>query len=435
MRKNLLVLTATVALVAAMSGPTVSAHPLEGLGGDKGPPTVHDLMHMQQDDRQPARNMARSGFQECADGRAGAFPCNNVDLLSFIPLSEFDAESGNDVWGWTDPRTGKEYALMGLSNGTGFVDISSPTRPVNLGKLPTQTEPSDWRDIKVYDNHAFIVSEAAGHGLQVFDLTRLRGLAGPPQTFSPDAVYSGFSNSHNIGINEDTGFAYAVGTNTCSGGPHVVNIRDPKAPTFGGCVSGDGYTHDTQVVVYNGPDQRFVGREIAFNSNEDTLTIFDVTDKANPVQLARIPYIGFAYTHQGWLTPDQRYFVLGDELDEFLYQHDTRTYVFDLRSLTTPVQTALGVRNYTARTDAIDHNLYIKGEHIYQANYRAGLRVLDARNVAQADLREVAFFDIYPEDDATEFNGAWSNYPYFSDDVVVVSGIEQGLFVLRPRLG
>lgn len=421
---------AALLIAATVTTGVATAHPLP----DTGPLDANDLMDQFAHDRRPAEPMARSGAVPCVDGMAGEFPCDDVDLLSFIPLAEFDAGAGNDIWGWTDPRGDKEFALMGLDNGTAFVDISSPERPVYLGKLPTRTTASSWRDIKVHDDHAFIVSEARGHGMQVFDLTRLRTLSGPPQTLTPDAEYSGFSNAHNIAINTDTGFAYAVGSNTCSGGLHMVDIRQPKRPSFAGCVSGDGYTHDTQVVVYDGPDQRFTGREIAFSSNEDSLTIVDVTEKAAPVQLARINYAGFAYTHQGWLTPDQRYFVLGDELDEFAFQHNTRTYVFDLVSLTDSIGPTLDVATYTAQTAAIDHNLYSRGDYLYQANYRAGLRVLDARNVAGADFTEVGFFDVYPEDDAAEFNGAWSNYPYFDDGVVIVSGIEQGLFVLRPNL-
>lgn len=434
MRRTLLAVATATLLATTLTSGIAAAHPLH-LDDRKGPPAVGELMHQIEHDRQPAAAMQRRGAVPCVNGQAGEFSCENVDLLSFIPLADFQAGSGNDIWGWTDPRTGRNYALMGLDNGTAFVDISRPTSPRYLGKLPTRTEPSTWRDIKVHDDHAFIVSEAEEHGMQVFDLTRLRDRSGPPQVFTPDALYSGFSNSHNVAINEDTGFAYAVGTDTCGGGPHVVNIRDPKRPTFGGCISGDGYTHDTQVVVYDGPDERFTGREIAFSSNEDTLTVVDVTDKANPVQLARIPYLGFAYTHQGWLTPDQRYFVLGDELDETVFQHNTRTYVFDLVNLTDSVRPALEVETYTAETPAIDHNLYSKGQYLYQANYRAGLRVLDTRNVAGADFDEVGFFDIYPEDDAAEFNGAWSNYPYFDNGTVIVSGIEQGLFVLRPQLG
>ncbi len=44
---------------------------------------------------------------------------------------------GNDIWGWADPMTGREYALMGMTDGTAFVDVTDPDNPAVLGKLPT----------------------------------------------------------------------------------------------------------------------------------------------------------------------------------------------------------------------------------------------------------------------------------------------------------
>ena len=138
-----------------------------------------------------------------------------------MPLADIGGGNGNDIWGWTDSQTNKEYAIMGRTTGTAFVDISDPENPVYLGNLPTHTANSSWRDIKVYNNHAFIVSEASGHGMQIFDLSQLGTVGSPPVTFSNTAHYSDFGNAHNIVINEDSGFAYAVGTSTCSGGLHT----------------------------------------------------------------------------------------------------------------------------------------------------------------------------------------------------------------------
>jgi len=142
----------------------------------------------------------------------GIYPCNGYELVGRIELSEFTASSGNDSWGWTDSTSGKEYAIMGLDNGTAFVDISDGENLVYLGKLPSAGDPISWRDVKVYKDHAFIVSEAAGHGMQVFDLTNLRNVENAPTTFDADARYTGIGSAHNIVINEDTGFAYIVGT-------------------------------------------------------------------------------------------------------------------------------------------------------------------------------------------------------------------------------
>jgi choice-of-anchor B domain-containing protein len=363
------------------------------------------------------------------DGAAGPYPCSDVDLLAFLPHGDIGGGTGNDLWGWTDPQTGREYALVGRSTGTAFVDISTPTRPVYLGDLPTRTAASTWRGIKVFANHAFIVSEALNHGMQVFDLGQLRDVVSPPVTFVETAHYAGFGSTHTLALNTRTGFAYAVGTRTCEGGLHIVDVRAPAAPRAAGCFGLDGYTHETQCVVYDGPDTLYREREICFNSNEDTLTIVDATDKVAPVQLSRTGYGGSAYTHQGWLTEDHSFFLVNDEGDETAFRHPTRTWIWDVSDLDAPVLTG----RYEGPTPSIDHNLYIRGNLVYESNYRSGLRVLDASDVGVGVLREVGFFDIYPADDAPAYNGAWTSYPFFASGAVAVNGIEQGLFVLRPR--
>lgn len=367
----------------------------------------------------------------CVGGTAAGYPCNKVDLMAQMPLNTIGGGNGNDIWGWTDPQTGKEYALVGRSSGTSFVDISTPASPIYLGNLPTATVNSSWRDIEVYNNHAYIVSEASSHGLQVFDLTRLRTVTSPPVTFTADARNTSFSTAHTITVNTQTGFAYVNGSNTCSGGPRMFNLATPANPTFAGCVSADGYTHDSQAVIYNGPDTRYTGREILLNSNEDTITIFDVTTKSSPVQLSRTTYSGRGYVHQGWLTEDHRYFFENDETDEQNFGHNTRTRVFSMASLTAP--TLLGF--YSGPTAAIDHNLFIRGKYVYESNYTAGLRILDNTNAANpSTITEAGFFDVHPANNNATFNGTWANYPFFASGIVIVNSIEQGLFVLKPNL-
>ncbi|SRX52384.1 choice-of-anchor B family protein [Aequorivita sp. CIP111184] len=368
----------------------------------------------------------------CVNGMAGAYPCNGIDFMSRLSLSDLNANSGNDSWGWTDPQDGKEYAIMGLNNGAAFVDISDPVNPIYLGKLPTHTDSSTWRDIKVYNNYAFVVSEANGHGMQVFDLTRLRNVQNPPATFSEDAYYGGFGHCHNIVINEETGYAYAVGTSTFGGGPHFVNIQDPLNPVAAGGFSDDNYCHDAQVVMYDGPDSDYAGREIFFGSNEDRVSIVDVTDKNNPQGISIGLYGSVEYTHQGWLTEDKRYFIIGDELDESSFGFNTRTIIFDVSDLDNPVVHF----EYEADTQAIDHNGYVLGTDFYLSSYRAGLRIIDISDIENENMVETKFFDTYPNNNSANFDGAWSVYPYFASGNIVISDIDRGLFIVRdPLLG
>lgn len=388
-----------------------------------------------------AQSLVALSAMVCDNGSAGAYPCNKVDLFAFMPRADFGGgrsnDEINDLWGWTDPTNGREYALVGRVFGTSFIDVTNPTAPVYIGELPLHgTFGSSWRDIKVYKNHAFIVSEASQDGMQIFDLTQLR-TATPGTTFGETAHYGGFGNAHNLVINEETGFAYAVGANTCSGGLTMVDINDPLNPVNAGCFSSDGYSHDAQCVIYRGTDLNNQGEEICFASNEDTLTIVNVSDKANPFVIGSSSYNGSRYTHQGWLSEDHNTFYLDDELDEYYsIRSTTTTRIWDLGSQLDAVNSVTGPLEVSFGNTSIDHNQYVKGRYVYQANYRSGLRIVDTTNVSNVSTATdlAGYFDTYPADDAAEFNSAWSNYPYFASGTVIVSDIESGLFILHPTV-
>lgn len=377
-----------------------------------------------------------TGPDACSGGMAGDFACSAMSLRKRVPNSDMGGGDGNDIWGWADPLNGDEYAIMGLTNGTAFVDVTDPDSPVLIGRLPTNTVASTWRDMKVHMNHAYVVADGAGaHGMQVFDLTRLRS-AVPPETFTADAVYTDFRNAHNIAVNEASGFAYAVGTNTCAGGLHMIDIRTPNSPMFAGCYN-DADIHDTQCVVYQGPDNDHSGREICFNSGSSNtainlpigthnLGIVDVTLKSSPVTIFERDYPQAGFAHQGWLTEDHRFFLLGDELDELDFGVPTRTLVFDVSDLDAPLLVAA----YEAATESIDHNLYVLGNRVFQANYTTGVRVLEFGNLPNNEIMEIAFFDTYPANDATIFDGVWSVYPFLPSGNIIASDTTNGLFIL-----
>ncbi len=419
---------------------------------------------------------------KCIDGLAqDTYPCNNIDLYAQISPTELGGIQSNDIWGWTDPQTNKEYALVGMTDGVSFVDVSDPNNPVVVGYLPesrlsttklkVNPDPFDacaigigdtdrakslqqgstWRDIKVYENHAFVVKDYSNssrepHGMQVFDLTKLRNFEDEAIVFSEDLLYTDIGNAHNIVINEQTGFAYAVGVReaeVCStSGLHMIDIRDPKNPTYAGCYedptpprrfSNSAYIHDAQCVVYDGPDIDYRGKELCFNSAERSIVISDVTDKENPVTIGFNGETEMQYSHQGWLTENHSYFLMNDELDEAGLGRDTKTYIWDISDLENPEF----VGHYSHNTVSIDHNLYIKDNIVYQTNYNAGLQVLKLGDLSKAELSPIAFFDTKPGIETSNvngagFSGAWSNYPYFESGIIIVSDIEDGLFILRP---
>ena len=408
--------------------------------GDHAGPVVRGML---VDTLPLASTAITGGVVPCRYGRAAGFDCDGMTLVSFLPRADIGAMGGfvNDVWGWTDPETGNEWALVGHFRGTSFIDLSDPENPVYTGVLPLTgtARESVWRDIKVYRGHAFVVADGAGdHGVQVLPLDRLREVTSIPAIFAPAAVYDRVRSAHNIVVNEESGFAYVVGANggrdNCGGGLHMIDIRDPVNPSFAGCFADDktgifrsGYTHDAQCVIYRGPDTTYRGREICFGANETHLSIADVTDRQSPVALAAATYPLVGYAHQGWLDEDHAYFYMNDELDEVGGVRRTRTLVWDVGDLEDPVV----ARSSLAATRSTDHNLYVSGDLLYQSNYTSGLRILDISN--REYPREVAFFDTEPFRSDSDQVGSWSNYPYFRSGVIAVTSMEKGIFFLRKQ--
>lgn len=363
----------------------------------------------------------RSGVPQ-ASGPAFDFPCSGMVLLSWLPLDEFSSglDNGNDCWGYVSP-SGREYAIFGTSGGTGFVDVTTPGNPTILAFIPGVV--SLWRDVKVHDAYAYSVSEGGG-GIQVFDLTQIdQGTV----TELNNVTSGGTTETHNVAIDTTSGYLYRTG-----GGPNglrIYSLANPAQPVYVG-EWPDRYVHDATIVTYE--SGTYAGKQIAFCCSgfdggwvEPGIDIVDVTDKTNPILLSRYEYPDAVYSHQAWLSEDRQYLYLNDELDEANQSINTRTRVIDVSDLSNPFV----VTTFSTGLPAVDHNLYVSGDLIYQANYRSGLRIFDASNPTTPI--EVAYFDTYPPNDGAEFNGLWSSYPFFPSGTIIGSDIEKGLFVWR----
>jgi choice-of-anchor B domain-containing protein len=370
----------------------------------------------------------------CTNNLAGPYACSGVDMLARVPVADFGARSGNAIWGGVESKLKRDIAVVGLDNGTAFVDVSKPGCPVQLGRLPSTSSRSPTRDVKTLGDYALVVAEINNHGMQIFDMRTLPAEASTAM-LTVTSTYRGTSseaitNGHDIVVNSATNFVYIVGARSCGGGLHMVDFKDPTQPKFVGC-GNNYYVHDAECIVYSGPDQTYKGREICVTYNgDDSFSIIDLNDKATPKLVSRTRYTGGEFSHNGALTKDQSKLLLSDELDEQRNGHVTRTYLFDVTDLDKPV----ALPPYDAKTKAIDHNLFVNGDYAYQANYEAGLHILDVTGLATGGtLREVAHFDTFPMLDTAELKGSWTAYPYFKSGIVVMNGTEGGMFVLAPQ--
>jgi choice-of-anchor B domain-containing protein len=348
------------------------------------------------------------------------YESSGVQLLSWMPLAELGGNpfSGNDCWGYVSP-SGKEYAIIGTSKGTSFVDISTPSDPVLVQFIAG--EQSLWRDVKIYQHYAYMVSEGGG-GIQVVDLGQIDGGI---VTLVNTILSGGNSDTHNVAIDTDSGYLYRCGGGSGQG-LRIYGLSNPVSPNYLNSWNSR-YVHDVQVVTYtSGPNS---GKQIAFacsgygnGSSQTGLTIIDVTNKNNLVTKAQFYYPNPGYSHQAWLSEDRQYLYLNDELDENGVL-PTTTHVINVSNISSPSHAG----TFTNGNKSIGHNLYTLGNRVFEANYRSGLRIFDVSSPVAGS--EIAYFDTWPGDDKDAFNGLWSCYPYFPSGIVIGSDLERGLFV------
>ena len=372
----------------------------------------------------------------CTNGLAGIYPCAGVDLLAHLPFTAIGAEDGsiqgNDHWGWTDPQTGHNYVIFGLSNGVSFIDITDPENPLYLGKLPSHGGSSLYRDMKVYQDIVYVVAdEIPNHGLQMFDLTELRQVTNPPVTFSETAHYTGIGAAHMIWINQATGYMYVTLRSTdgsCNAGIQMLDLQNPLSPTLAGCLDeNEAPLSHSECLIYDGPDADYLNHEICFLASDDNVSIADVTQKNDPSIISRFTYPGIMRAHQGAATGDLHYWLISDMDDEMHHGHNTRTHIVDIADLDNPV--VLGY--FEGNTPAMDHSLFVKGNYAYEANFRAGMQVFDISHLPDNHFIPVAYFDVDPTSNSPTMNGAWSAYPWWNDNIVTISDTDSGLFITQ----
>ncbi|KAF2869358.1 hypothetical protein BDV95DRAFT_97764 [Massariosphaeria phaeospora] len=408
-------------------------------------------------------------FAQCKNGKVQpfrdnatfTFNCNNINLHHFLSHTDLGSTTGagSSSWGWVSDD-GREFAIIAQGDGAAFAEITGGGKLRYLGRLPQPAglPPSNWREIRTYKHYIVVGSETYDHHIQIFDLKKLLDIdyRKGPVTFDPTTDITGYwagtndGRAHNVLTNDETGWAYVVGArprnSTCRGGLMFVDLSDPANPTSPGCAHQDGYVHDAQCLIYKGPHIKYLGKEICYAYNEDSLTIYDVTDKKFPEIISITSYEGATYTHQGWVldTENQEFLILDDELDEVEGRGPAAngrptTFIWDIRNLEKPKQTGY----YQGPKVTIDHNQYIFGNYAYQSNYGAGISILDISSIPQnptgGGIREVASFDVYPEDDALRgggglnYVGTWSSYAGYPSGYILVNTIERGAWVLKVQ--
>ena len=310
-------------------------------------------------------------------------PPKNVTLLAQV--NKYASTGYNDCWGYT--ANGREYALLGVKNGTSIIDITETDNPVEIAFIASSR--SAWKDIKTYQTYAYVVNETGG-GLQIIGLSDL------PNSATLAATYTGLSTSHNIFIDEQNGMLYAEGGTTNP--VRILSLANPESPieiSSFGKECHDIYVQDNRAYISEG--------------NRGAIGIYDVTDPAAPSLLQQI-YIPLAgYVHNAWLTEDGNYLMSTEET-----QNKT-VKLWDIRDLSN-----ISISDDYLGPNSFAHNAHIKGNYAYISHYASGLRIVDLSD--PKNITEVGSFDT---------KDAWGAFPFFPSGKILISDIDEGLYVVR----
>lgn len=386
----------------------------------------------------------------CVQGKSGEFSCHRLDLLAHMPLSTLGNSNshGNDIWGHYDLNDGREYALVGLTNGVSVVEVTDPESPRLVNFIASQN--TIWRDLKTYQffdtnlrrwqSYAYVTADAASVGTMILDLNAL------PQKVTLAASETTDTSAHNIYISNvdystgvpltgKTAYMHVAGSDKQGGAFNSYSLANPIKPASvykNKLNSRDWYSHDVSSLwITDARREQCVDKnsdcDLLLDYNEDEIVLWDKTNNATPANLSRTQYQYVSYVHSGWWTEDKQFISVHDELDEQRYSLNTRVRFFSINNLRAPEL----VSEYIGPTPAIDHNGYTRGNRYYISNYERGLVVLDITD--PRNPTEAGFFDTYPISNAASFNGAWGTYPFLPSGNILVNDINSGLYVIRDN--
>lgn len=328
--------------------------------------------------------------------------CGSVHASRLLPslgsFNKYKDVGYAGLWGHT-AADGKEYALLGVRSGLSIVDITQIGNPQEVAFIPN-IKNSIWTEVKSFKNYAYVVKDSVDVGLQIIDLSDL------PHSAKVVKTITAYPKIHTLWIDDKQELLFLNG-----GSGHntkIFTLKDPANPVEISSFLNNPYVHDM-----------FVRGNRAYLSEimSQSFSIYDIGDILNPKLIKRVyestaPYVSF---HNSWTTDDGRYLVTTEETS------NRPVRIWDIQDELNPKE----VGRYLG-PGAIAHNVRILGRYIHIAHYGGGYRVVDMSNPAVPV--EVAFFN--PKStDQRGMVGVWDVYPYFASGKVIMSSIEDGLYV------
>ncbi|MEY3343265.1 MAG: hypothetical protein RL090_949 [Bacteroidota bacterium] len=359
------------------------------------------------------------------------YDSQNISFLSKWDNPAVPAEPNygiryNGIWGWND-GAGREYALIGSTGGVYFIDVTNPLTPVVADYVPGRRSGCIWREIKTYDHYAYLVSDdSPPNSLQIVDLQYL-----------PDSVHvvyddnTLFERCHTIFVEDGLLYGGIVSGGSFAGSGiqgnmSVFDLSNPTNPVFLRSIKND-YPN---LLPTNQVHDMYVRNDTIYASSSfDGLFIFRYNRTTNNfVLLASLTsYPGQGYNHSSALTDDGQTLVFMDEVPNGL-----PVKVLDVSDLSNLTVTA----TFQSNPGPTPHNPFIVGNTCYIAYYQDGLQVYDVAN--PTNPVRLGYFDTHNQTamggpyPSPAYQGAWGAYPYLPSGRVLVSDMQNGLFVLDP---
>ena len=356
------------------------------------------------------------------------YPAYKMSLLGHLDPESADAGDGRNYsgcWGWHQASKNKEYAIVGSSKKTYFIDITNPYNPVIKDSVMGRSGPCTWRELKTYQNYCYVASDVCTpNSFQIIDMQYL-----------PDSVHvvyddtTYFERAHTLWI--DNNKLYAAGFSPKGSGAinmRVFSLANPAAPTLLRTLSDDypsiSYVHD----MYVRNDTIFA------SAGNQGLFVFKLTSANTFTLLGSLTiYPESGYNHSSFLTSNGKNLVFCDEVPAGL-----SIKIADVTNLSNITLPALTKPNTNSMFVA--HNPYLIGNKwAFVSCYQDGLLLYDISIPSLPVLK--GFFDTYPQGGSnasnnygsSSYRGNWGCYPYFPSGVILACDMQNGIFLLESN--
>ncbi len=338
-----------------------------------------------------------------------------------LPSSNAHDNTYNEIWGlYVNDR---EFAVIGSTMGTHIIDVTDVGNISQVAFVEgAHTGPAIiHRDYHDHNGYLYAVCDEGNSTLQIIDISNLPS--------SVEIVYDSndlVTRSHNIFIDADNDRLYSCahrGTSTGYSALRVFDISDPMNPVDeGGFDQFEGFevghVHDA-----------FIKDNIAYlNCGFDGFALVDMTDIEDVTLLGVLEsedYPDSGYNHSGWLSEEEDIYYMADE------NHGLALKAVNVEDINDMHTTSLfGVGE--GSPNAIAHNPIVDGDLLFVSYYFDGLQVYDISN--REEPKRIMHYPTSTRENNFNYQGAWGVYPFLPSGNILVSDMQEGLFIIDRLL-